>query len=442
MKQTARSVALDALLSMENNEGYSNLVIDQALRSANLDRRDAALASTIFYGVLERKLTLDYYIKSCLKDPKKKLDKTVRMALRCGAYQILYLDRIPDSAAVNETVNSVKARGKGSLSGFANGVLRGLLRRKEELRLPDGDDPRSLSLRYSIPQELILLWQRSYGQELTLQLLEAFQKKSELYLRVNNLKTTAEKLKESLAEQEIVLEELTFPTGGALAQGCGSPASLPQFAEGLFHVQDLSAQLICEIVNPQPGENICDCCAAPGGKSFTLAEKMKATGTVTALDIYPNRVKLISEGATRLGLPNIITKTADAAKPLTGLPQMDKVLCDVPCSGFGVIRRKPEIRYKSLAAVSELPQLQYDILRNAAGLLKPGGVLVYSTCTLNPAENGEVAQRFLRENPGFSPFTIELPGIRRSISEPENQLTMMPFAGASDGFFAASFLKN
>lgn len=156
MKQTARSVALDALLSMENNEGYSNLVIDQALRSANLDRRDAALASTIFYGVLERKLTLDYYIKSCLKDPKKKLDKTVRMALRCGAYQILYLDRIPDSAAVNETVNSVKARGKGSLSGFANGVLRGLLRRKEELQLPDGDDPRSLSLRYSIPQELIL----------------------------------------------------------------------------------------------------------------------------------------------------------------------------------------------------------------------------------------------------------------------------------------------
>ena len=433
---------MDALLSMENNEGYSNLVIDKALRSTSLDRRDAALASTIFYGVLERKLTLDYYLKSCLKDPKKKLDKVARMALRCAAYQICYLDRIPDSAAVNETVNAVKAKGKASLSGLVNGVLRNLIRNKENLRLPEGDDPRALSLRYSIPQELILLWQRSYGKEITQALLDSFGKKSELFLRVNTLKTTTEELKTSLEEQDAVLEAIPFPTGSAILRDCGSPVSLPQFAEGLYHVQDLSAQLVCEMLDPQLGETVCDCCAAPGGKTFTIAEKMNGTGSVFAFDLHPGRVKLISDGAKRLELPNVIARTADAAKPFENVPQMDRILCDVPCSGFGVIRRKPEIRYKSLASVKELPQLQYDILRNAAGYLKPGGVLVYSTCTLNPAENGEVARRFIEENPGFSPMTINLPGIRRVIPEPDHHFTMMPFSGASDGFFAAAFVKK
>ena len=442
MKQTARSVALDALLSMENNEGYSNLVIDQALRSANLDRRDAALASTIFYGVLERRMTLDYYLKSCLKDPKKKLDKVARMALRCGAYQICYLDRIPDSAAVNETVNSVKAKGKASLAGFVNGVLRNLIRNKESLRLPDGDDPHALSLRYSVPQELILLWQRSYGMELTKDILASFEEKSRIFLRVNTMKTTPEELKASLEEQGAALEALSFPQGSALLRDQGSPASLPQFADGLFHVQDLSAQLVCELLDPQPGETVCDCCAAPGGKTFTMAEKMNGTGSVIAFDLHPNRVKLIEDGANRLGLSNVTAKAVDMTKPIENTPKADRVLCDVPCSGFGVIRRKPEIRYKSLASVKELPQLQYDILRNASELLKSNGVLIYSTCTLNPAENGEVAQRFLKENPGFAPMTIDLPGIRRVIPEPEHHLTMMPFSGASDGFFAAAFVKK
>ena len=442
MKQTARGVALDALLSMENNEGYSNLVIDQALRSADLDRRDAALASTIFYGVLERKLTLDYCLKSCLKDPKKKLDKVARMALRCGAYQICYLDRIPDSAAVNETVNVVKARGKASLAGFVNGVLRNLIRNKENLQLPEGEDVRALSLRYSVPQELIQLWQRSYGNEITKNILASFGEKSGIFLRVNTQKITPEELKGSLEEQNAELEALPFPVGSALLRNCGSPATLPQFADGLFHVQDLSAQLVCEILDPRPGETICDCCAAPGGKSFTIAEKMNGTGSVIAFDLHSNRVKLIEDGAKRLGLTNITAKTADMTKPLHDAPQADKVLCDVPCSGFGVIRRKPEIRYKSLADVRELPQLQYEILRNAADLLKPGGVLVYSTCTLNPAENGDVAERFLEENPGFAPMNIELPGIRRVISEPDHHFTMMPFSGASDGFFAAAFVKK
>ncbi len=442
MKETARSTALDALLQMKKNEGYSNLVIDKALKAAGLERRDAALASTIFYGVLESQLTLDHYLESCLRSPGKKLDQTIKMALRCAAYQICFLDRIPDSAAVNETVELVKARGKPGLSGLVNGVLRNLIRQKESLSLPEGEDIPALSLRYSVPEELISLWQASYGKETALKLLEALTDRPKTYVRVNTLKLSPVELKSVLEKQNISLEPLAFPQGSGALENCGSPAALPEFQKGLFHVQDLSAQLVCEILDPRPGEAICDCCAAPGGKTFTLAEKMEDTGTVTALELYKGRVKLISNGAERLGLSCVTAKMTDASKPITGLSLMDRVLCDVPCSGYGVIRRKPEIRYKSLASVRELPKLQYEILRNAAALLKPGGRLVYSTCTLNPAENGEVAEKFLQENPGFTPMKIDLPGLWRTVREPSHHLTMLPFSGASDGFFAAAFLKK
>lgn len=442
MKQTARGTALDALLQMEENEGYSNIIIDKALKAAELDKRDGALASTIFYGVLEKQLTLDYFIAQCLSEPDKKMDKAVRMALRCGAYQICYLDRIPDSAAVNETVNAVKARGKAKLSGFVNGVLRNLIRKKESLATPEGDTPYALSLRYSVPKELIMMWRAAYGIEITKKLLESFEQRAETFVRINNLKTDKLKLSASFSEKEIGLELLDFPRNSAKIENCGSPAALPEFLDGLFHVQDLSAQLVCEILSPQPGDDVCDCCAAPGGKTFTLAEMMNGEGTVTAFDLYKGRVKLIADGAARLGITNITAKAADASKPLLNLPQMDRVLCDVPCSGFGVIRRKPEIRYKNPEDTKALPELQYAILQNSSKLVKPGGVLVYSTCTLNPKENGEVAERFLKENNGFKPMKIDLPNINHTIDEPSNHLTMFPFAGASDGFFSAAFVRE
>ncbi len=456
MKQTARSTALDALLRMEENEGYSNLVIDKALKAAQLDQRDSALCSTIFYGVLEKRVTLDHFLKKCLRDPRKKPEKTVSMALRCGAYQILYLDRVPDSAAVNETVNDLKARGRESYAGFVNGVLRNLSRQKESLSMPRGNSPAALSVRFSVPAGLVKLWLDAYGEEITLKLLASFQERAELFIRVNPFKTTVSALRDSLEAREIGFESFRFPTETAVLRNCGSPAALPEFQEGLFHVQDLSAQLVCEILGPKPGETVYDCCAAPGGKTFTLAEKMEGKGAVTAFDLYKGRVRLISGGAERLGIPNVTARMADMTKPLEELPPGDRVLCDVPCSGFGVIRRKPEIRCKELSALRELPELQYAILRNASRLVKPGGVLLYSTCTLNPAENGRVAERFLRENNGFAPMNIELPkvlregdeasalscGLTRTVEEPPNQLTMMPFAGASDGFFAAAFQRK
>lgn len=454
MKQTARSTALNALLQMEKNEGYSNLVIDKALKSAGLDKRDSALAAAIFYGVLEKQTTLDWTIAQCLRDPRKKLNKEVRMALRCGAYQILYLDRVPDSAVVNETVNDAKDIGKAEYAGFINGVLRNLIRKKEELVLPAGNGVLALSLRYSVPEELIRMWQSAYGRENTLRLLHSFVGKAPTYIRVNALKTSFSSLAKSLKGHEALLEPCLRPEGAGILHCAGSPTELPEFQEGLFHVQDLSAQFVCEILDPQPGESICDCCAAPGGKTFTIAQRMKGEGQIIALDLYKGRVNLVKSGAQRLGIQSITAEMADATRPLEGLPPMDRVLCDVPCSGFGVIRRKPEIRYKSLAELRELPKLQFAILNNASCLVKPGGVLVYSTCTLNPRENGEVAERFLRENNGFEPMTIHLPvsetaagepkagAFRRCVEEPPHHLTMMPFAGASDGFFAAAFRRR
>lgn len=439
-RHTARSAALRALLQVEKNAGYSNLVLDSVLESSGLGDKDRGLASAIFYGVLERRLTLDYYLGQCLKNPRQRLDSTAREALRCGAYQLLYLDRVPDSAAVNETVNALKLVGKAQLSGFVNGVLRGLIRRLDEIKLPGDSNRSALSLRYSVPEELIGLWQKSYGEALTLRLLESLLEKPELYVRVNSRKCGMEELRAALDVIRVKLSSLPGVANAGILTGCGSPGKLEAFQRGLFHVQDLSAQWVCKILDPQPGDTVFDCCAAPGGKTFTLAQEVGPEGRVYAFDLYESRVGLIQEGARRMGLDNIVARTHDATQSFGDVPAADRVLCDVPCSGFGVIRRKPEIRYKALDSVKELPALQYAILCQGAKAVKPGGLLVYSTCTLNPAENNEVAARFLQENNGFEPIKIDT-GVHRSIDEPDYMLTMMPFAGASDGFFAAAFRK-
>ena len=441
-RQTARTAALRALLQVDQNAGFSNLVLDNTLHRSALNEADKALASAIFYGVLERRLTLDYFLRQCLDHPDKKLESTVQEALRCGAYQILYLDRVPDSAAVNETVTALKNLGKSAFSGFVNGVLRNLARKKDRLELPSGDGLPALALRYSVPLELIEFWQKSYGKAVTGKLLETLSVKPDTYIRINETKCTVEELSQELEKSGVKLSALTSPPGSAILSHCGAPGSLEAFQKGLFHVQDLSAQWVCGILDPQPGETICDCCAAPGGKSFTIAQMVGGEGKVYALDLYESRLRLIQKGAVRLGLTQIESRTSDCTQEIASIPQqVDRMLCDVPCSGLGVIRRKPEIRYKKLDSIQKLPEVQYQILLQASKKVKPGGRLVYSTCTLNPAENQEIAKKFLQENNGFEPVKIET-GLPHCVDEPEYMLTMMPFAGASDGFFAAAFRKK
>lgn len=444
MSGTPRLLAVEALIKMQENEGYSNILLDKMLSESDLDRRDKALASAIFYGTLEKRLTLDYYIGCCLKNTENKIDAAVREVLRSAAYQILFMDKVPDFAVVNEAVSMTKTLKKSRASGFVNGVLRGLIRNKKELdrRLEEIAEPvNRLSIKYSIPKQLIELWQLSYGDAIASELLEAFLEKPKTYIRLNTTKTTAEKITKSFSAGENIFE-LSDRIENAGQLQAGSVKELPQFKEGLFHVQDLSAQLVCLLMDLKPGQLVYDLCAAPGGKSFTIAEQMDNRGTVLAYDLYKSRIKLIESGKKRLELSSIKTGLHDAREPIKSEQMADRVLCDVPCSGYGVIRRKPEIRYKSLDSVSSLPEIQYNILKNGSELLKPGGLLFYTTCTLNPRENTQVAERFLNNNPGFAPYTLNCDEYRAMRDEAENMLTILPQTMDSDGFFIAAFYRK
>lgn len=438
MENNARTAALEALLQVTENEGYSNIVIDKTLSKYDLEKKDSALASIIFYGVIEKRITLDYFISKFLRNKNQKLSDVTREILRMAVYQIVFLEKIPEFAAVDESVNLAKKN--KAPAGFINAVLREMLRNKDKLVCPGEDSPNYLSVKYSVPQDLIDLWIRAYGKNYTISILESFTEKSKMFVRVNNTKVTVDEFI-SKFDSDIKVEKCGSIDNACKLVSAGNVTKLPQFQEGLFHVQDLSSQYLCKILNPKKGENIVDVCAAPGGKTFTISERMEGTGKVYSYDLYKGRVKLIRSGAFRLGLTNVMASMRDAQSEKYELKDADRVLCDVPCSGFGTIRRKPEIRYKSVVEANQLPDIQYDILCKSTEFLKPGGILVYSTCTLNPSENGDIADRFLEEHDDFEAVKIDLP-FKRLLKEPENQLTMLPFAGETDGFFAAMFRKK
>lgn len=441
----ARSAALSALMHVDVNEGYSNLVLDKTLAALALDPRDKALAAAIFYGVLERRITLDYVISCFSSTPLKKLSPVVLEVLRMGAYQILYMEKIPKSAAVNESVTLAKENHAAKASGFINAVLRSLLRQPEKAALPD-EKTRPLlflSVKYSFPEWLISLWQKSYGAECTLSLLESCMNRPPVFARVNNTRISEENLLERLPCEGIAAKAVPWLENAVELENTGSVSASKAFQEGLFHIQDLSSQLCSAVLNPFPGCRVIDVCSAPGGKAFTLAEIMENRGELLAFDQYRGKVGLIRQGAQRLGLSAVQAEVRDALNPKETLAPADRVLCDAPCSGLGIIRRKPEIRYKNPSVLDSLPDLQYRILCKSSELVKSGGILVYSTCTLNPKENGEVAAEFLKNNSKFVPLPIPLPArFARACSEPENQLTMMPHINGTDGFFVAAFQKK
>jgi 16S rRNA (cytosine967-C5)-methyltransferase len=441
----ARSAALSALLHVDVNEGYSNIVLDKTLSAASLEQRDKALASAIFYGVLERRITLDYIIRQFSKTSVEKMSPEVLEILRMGVYQILYLEKIPKSAAVNESVNLAKENGLVKASGFINAVLRALLRNIDQVKMPDPEKEPLLylSVTYSYPEWLIALWQKAYGEECTLGLLKSSLNKPPVFARVNNTAISEENLMERLNSEGIKATTITWLDHALELQQIGAISQSASFREGLFHIQDLSSQFCCSLLNPAAGQRVIDVCSAPGGKAFTIAEIMENQGQLLAFDKYKGKVGLIQRGAQRLNLSIIQASVRDAADETGLLEPADRVLCDAPCSGLGIIRRKPEIRYKLQSAIDSLPNLQYLILCESSKLVKSGGILIYSTCTLNPKENFEVAAKFIANNNGFEPFTLHLPDVLHHIvDEPDNQLTLMPHMHGTDGFFVAAFQKR
>lgn len=430
----ARQIAYEALLRFERDKAYSNMLVDSALDAEKPNETESSFATFLIYTTLENLLTLDYNISLYLRQDVGKLRSEILSALRLGACQILFSDKVPLSAAVNESVKIIKKTKAAYASGFVNAVLRNIS--KNGLRLPDPkeDELQYLSIKFSVPVWLIKLWQNSYGIEKTNEIIGTLKKRPPLYLRVNKLKNSAESLVTKLCNSGIEAEVCTGVEYAVAVNNAGKLWKSNEYLEGLFYVQDLSSQIFCDSLNIKAGQAVLDLCAAPGGKTFTVAQQTGLGGIVKAYDIHANRVALIKEGAKRLGFSNVDALVGDASVFNPDIGWADMVICDVPCSGFGVLRRKPEVRYKTADSVDNLPELQYRILVNASNYVSDSGLLVYSTCTLNPQENEEVCKRFLKENPLFSEQVIDSfdNGFGR---------TIFPQDYDSDGFFYFLFRK-
>lgn len=398
------SARLAAYKLIERVEGsaYSNIALDSAFKDCSLSERDKAFAARLFYGVTERRITLEHLLSAYVSKPINKLDKQVRIALMMGAYQLLYMDNVPDNAAVSESVELVKKLKKASASGMVNAVLRSIIRDGKKLPEVKGDKYKKMSVEYSCPEELIRRICEGYGEENARSLFENALLPSICTLRVNTLKTSGTALAKSLSERGVKAAVSSLDENTVICENLRDVEKDEDFISGNYHAQDYSSQLCCKAVAPQAVETVIDLCAAPGGKTFTMAEMMGNKGRIIACELHEKRTGLIRQGAERLGLQIVETMTNDARVHNPQLPIADRVLCDVPCSGYGVIRGKPEIRYKPLSDADGLPRVQLEILTAAAEYVKEGGLLVYSTCTVNINENERVVEAFLEKRKDFS----------------------------------------
>lgn len=432
----ARNEAVRILTKIEKDNSYSVLAVTEALRNISFsDERDKSFCVSLIYGVLERKLTIDYNLSQYVTSDLRRLKLNVLNILRVGAYQILFLDRIPVSAAVNEAVKSAKKSGASYASGMVNAVLRKIA--ANGLVLPSENSYYdSMSIRYSVDKGIFESIVNDYGKERTEKIFEAFYGKRPVYIRHNICRCTEKELFDAL-EADGVCVTPTALEGCCRIDNTGDIASLDAYKKGYFYVQDMSSQLCCRLLGVRSGDTVVDCCAAPGGKSFTLAQYLEGKGSLYSCDIYEHKTRLIADGAERLGIPNLIPVCDDARNLHTRVKQADKVLCDVPCSGFGVIGRKPEIRYKSISELRSLPMLQREILCSCAAMVKSGGTLIYSTCTLNKKENEEVCDSFLEAFPEFSVSCDE-----EYKKYADRYITFFPDAECGDGFFVAKFVKE
>lgn len=394
--KSARYIVSELLEKLEKS-AYSNLALDGVLQSSDVSSRDKAFISRLFYGVIERKATLDYIISLYSTKPLQKLDIQTLDTLRMGIYQLLYMDSVPDNAAVNESVELIKQLGKKSAAPFVNAVLRNFIRDDKKFALPS-DSLQQFCVKYSCSAELAKRLIDQYGEDRAAAFLARSLEPHKLYLRVNNTKNDCDELIESFANEGITVRKCPILDNCLEAEPFGSVENNELFRKGLYHVQDLSSQLCCAALEPKKGEKILDICSAPGGKSFTIAEMTGDDCELYACELHEKRVKLIRNGAERLGLSSIKALQNDAKIINDSFPKFDKIICDVPCSGTGVIRSKPEIKYTDLKNAAALPNIQYEILKTAAEYLKVGGELVYSTCTVLKEENELVIDRFLEEN--------------------------------------------
>ena len=435
----ARETALNVLIACRKEDGWSNGILKEYILRDKLDRREAALATRLCYGVLQNRLLLDHYLQQLLTGKLKALHPAVRDILHMGLYQLYKMDKIPESAAVNESVTLAKKYcGKvRSAPGLVNAVLRNAVRTAGQLKEPTGWQEQ-----YSHPQKLIDLLKSYVGGKRMVPMLQANNDIPPMVVQVNTLRVSTEELKTRLEDEGVKAENHGWMPDCLVLTGTGSIENLASFREGLFYVQDAAAKLsvLCAQLNGETGR-VLDCCAAPGGKSFAAAIAMAGKGSITSCDVHKHKTVLIQNGAARLGIENLTARHQDATVFEPAWENaMDAVIADVPCSGYGIIRKKPDIRYKDPDTMKDLPALQLAILQNQARYVKPGGLLLYSTCTLVRAENEGVVERFLQLHPEFSLEPLPLPA-----PLPENtsgMLALVPGEYDTDGFFISRLRKH
>ncbi|WEG15000.1 16S rRNA (cytosine(967)-C(5))-methyltransferase RsmB [Pullulanibacillus sp. KACC 23026] len=444
---TIRGLALQLIEQTHKQKAYSPLLLNQTIEKHQIEGRDAALLTQLVYGVLQRDLTLDFYLKGFVK-PNQKIEDWVRYLLFLSIYQLVYLDRIPDHAIVSEAVNLAKKRGHKGIAGFVNGVLRNVIRRGvpsyESLPLPE-----RLSVQYSHPLWLVERWMDHFGTEKAEAILAANNEPASVSVRVNPLKTTREEVMTRLIQDgmEVGLGSLS---PDALIIKKGKVVNHPVFKQGLISIQDESSMLVGRALDVQPGMLVLDACAGPGGKTAHLAELMKDEGTIHALDLHKHKTSLIMDQANRLGLHSIHTTALDARSASDHFPEasFDRVLIDAPCTGFGVIRRKPEIKYtKSENDISQISAIQAAILSSCASLVKPGGKLVYSTCTIDREENSRQVEAFLAEHPEFDwddTLADRLATVKEANEEAlrNGWIQLLPSDSEGDGFFISCLVRK
>ena len=419
-----RAVALSVLNKCVSAEQYSNLALDTALERYDLKDADRGLLTVLVYGVLEKQITLDHWIGSLSSRPVEEIDLATRNLLRMGLYQLAFLDRVPDHAAVHETVSLASKRTKG----FANAILRAFLRADKKIALPDEkiDPVAYLSVKYSFSPSVCACFLERFGSERTESIFASFGKKPPVTLRTNTLLTSRDDLMAQMEARGLLVKEtLESPVGIELE---GTPVTAAYgFEEGFFFVQDEASQLCVEALDAKEGMSILDVCACPGSKSFGAAIDMKNKGRVVSCDLHGNKLSLVQSGAARLKIDIVETVARDARDFCAEWENsFDRVLCDVPCSGFGVFAKKPELRYKDVEKSRGLPKIQRDILETACRYVRDGGLLVYSTCTLLPEENQDNVKAFLALHSEFSCLRMR---------------TLYPDVDGCDGFFFAALKK-
>ena len=420
-----RKTAFDVLMDVEKNGAYSNLSLNSFIEKNRPD--SPAFVRELVYGVLRNRMLLDWFLGQLIPSGLKKIKKQDLTLLRMGVYQLSYMKSVPEYAAVSETVNMAKKLARGR-ERFINGVLREYSRNRQQLVLPDREVnlEEYLSIVYSVERWIVRLWTDAYGAEKTEALLRASNETPELAVRVNLMKTDRKSLKEKLEALGFEAAESEVSDRALLVKGSGL-LDTELYREGMFSVQDEASILASDALDAKPGDCIADVCAAPGGKTFATAELMAGKGVIYAMDKYEHKLKLMEAQAKRAGIENIRLLKHDSTEPVEGLKErMDKVLADVPCSGLGVIRRKPEIKYKVMQDLDELIERQRQILQAAASYVKAGGTLVYSTCTINPVENEKQIVEFLRGNKEFKAL---------------EQKQLLP-DGGTDGFFICRMRKE